>query len=67
MSEVCRDYRLKVEKLFEKAAEYVREAFGRRIKQGTVREAISRYERKGKIPDWVKDFIRSLQQKPVHA
>lgn len=64
--EVCRELRIKLKELFERAAKWVNEAFGQRIKNGAIREAIGKYRRRRFIPDWVLRYI-DKSARPIHA
>lgn len=60
-----RDLRVKIQRLFEMAAEWAKEAFGQRIRRGAILEAVSKYKRQGYVVDWMR---RWLNVKPmIHA
>lgn len=54
-----RELKVKLERLFEIAADWVKSRTGRRPKRGLIREAIGQYRRQGKIVDWVLGFLRA--------
>jgi hypothetical protein len=55
---ICRDLRCETLELFRKAYHWKR----RRIDNREVSNAHATYQRRGRIPDWVQEFVRYLRE-----
>lgn len=60
-----RELGVSLRKLFEMAAQWLYKNFGQKIRKGMVLEAITKYQRRGLVPDWVSRWL--AQSRPAAA